>query len=193
MKTTKEIKVDLPKKVDDGFVFTKYTNFEEWKKELHKDDTWLDKLMYATWWPFYRFCADLNWKYIKGVKRFIQRGYRGYADSDLWSLDSYLARTILSALIKFKGDLHGHPCTVKSEQEWLDIVNNMIYTFDIEKGAIDDEVSIPENYKEYVKMKKFAAEMAKNDWHIKVLTAAEHKKYLEGWKLFQKYFRGLWD
>lgn len=168
--------------------FTKFNSMEDFKESLHKDDTWFDKFMLATWWPFYRFCADFKWKYIKGIKRFIQRGYRGYADSDTWSLDSYLSGIIISGVKTLKKNKMGHPAELKNMKEWHTILDKIIYTFEIEKDAANSDVFIPANLKEFLKVKKSLA-----GTNIKVLTGSECRKYEQGWELFRKFYRGLWD
>lgn len=45
----------------------------------------------------------------RDIKHFIQRGRRGWADSDSWDLHSYIARTLGPALIHMSENLHGYP------------------------------------------------------------------------------------
>ena len=40
---------------------------------------------------------------------FFQRGWRGWADNDIWSYDKYLCRTIAPALRQLAEDSHGFP------------------------------------------------------------------------------------
>ena len=44
------------------------------------------------------------------IKWFIQRGYRGYADCDAWSLDYYLAGWMPAALKRLENNKIGCPC-----------------------------------------------------------------------------------
>lgn len=45
----------------------------------------------------------------RDVKDFIQRGRRGWADSDAWNLHSHIARTLGPALIHMSENLYGYP------------------------------------------------------------------------------------
>ena len=49
------------------------------------------------------------------VKWFIQRGWRGYADCDVWSIDWYLCGWLPGALRQLANNVHGVPgdmCTI---------------------------------------------------------------------------------
>lgn len=46
------------------------------------------------------------------IKYFIQRGRRGWANCDTWSLDSYLNGWLPSALRYLKAHKHGTPCSM---------------------------------------------------------------------------------
>jgi hypothetical protein len=54
------------------------------------------------------------WKLIEDwydqAKWFIQRGYRGYADCDVWSIDWYLTKWMPRALRTLRDSKYGHPC-----------------------------------------------------------------------------------
>lgn len=48
------------------------------------------------------------------VKWFIQRGHKGYADCDVWSLDHYLAGWLPEALERLQVNKVGHPLGMTS-------------------------------------------------------------------------------
>ena len=48
------------------------------------------------------------------IKWFLQRGRRGWADRDTWSMDSYLERVIPGMLIRLANAAHGYPCQNKT-------------------------------------------------------------------------------
>ena len=170
-------------------LFGPYKSVDEMCTSMENNETKWDKFTKIFYWPIYRFVNSFNWKYVKGIRRFIQRGYRGWCNADTWSFDAYLANVILDGLKYLKIHKHGYPSTCKNEKEWDRIMDKMIYTFDIEKGVCDSDIYIPNNAKEYIRLKK----TFKNMPTIKLLTGSEHKKYEEGWKLFRKYFNALWD
>jgi hypothetical protein len=53
----------------------------------------------------------------QNVRAFIQRGRRGWADSDTWNLDSYLVRWLPDALRYLKQHTHGIPNEMFEESE----------------------------------------------------------------------------
>lgn len=48
--------------------------------------------------------------FLRRIQWFIQRGRRGWADSDTWNLDSYLFGILAEALPHLAQNGHGHPC-----------------------------------------------------------------------------------
>lgn len=74
------------------------------------------------WWVKVHHWRDkhrlrLRMKY-NDFKWFIQRGRRGYADCDLWSLDHYLAELISKSIIHLRDIGHGYPAEFESPEEW---------------------------------------------------------------------------
>lgn len=61
----------------------------------------------------YRYLLTHPWIIIResydSVKYFIQRGWRGYSDRDLWSLDAYLASWMPAALAHLGRTKRGTP------------------------------------------------------------------------------------
>lgn len=114
------------------------------------------------------FILDIPRDSYRAIKRGIQRGYRGWADEDVWGFDYYLTKVILGGLKRLKETKHGYPCDL-TEKKWDKIINKMIYTFETNKSLFEGN--------------KFFEQLSKE----------EQKKYNEGFKLFQKYFNSLWD
>lgn len=104
----------------------------------------------------------------RAIKRGIQRGYRGWADEDIWGFDYYLSNIILGGLKRLKETKQGYPCDL-TKKEWSKILNKMIYTFKLNKSFFDGN--------------KFFDKLSKK----------EQKRYNEGFKLFQIHFNSLWD
>ncbi len=119
---------------------------------------------------------------------------------DTYSLDHTLAHIIHPALIQFRENLHGFPgedgMTMK---KWEKILDKMIFSF----GETVNDVNAVE---------KFSS--GDSDWIITKLEdggeqwksgpnstykfdergfKAYHKKLQEGYELFGKYYRNLWD
>ena len=101
---------------------------------------------------------DDRWELFKQ-----QRLERGFDDSELWNLDSTIAKFILPRLKAFSENLISHPIGITMEK-WEKILNSMIYSFDI---IVEDK--------------------------ILNLSDDEYKKFKKGLKLFVKYYFNLWD
>jgi hypothetical protein len=85
------------------------TSGSEALKELFdkKIPWWKDKIYYPVYRFFrYKFNPKV-WYYI--IKAFIQRGRRGWADSDCWNLDSYIVKLTRDALVRYQKDALGWP------------------------------------------------------------------------------------
>ncbi len=138
-----------------------------------------------------------------GIKTFIQRGKRGYADSDTWGFCDYLANVITGGLKQLRKYKHGTPATLNpetgeydyDEKRWEKILDKMIYTFETAKKTMDN---YPENdwlycsTDEWDKMKDMRDKFSDGKL-MKVMTKEECLAYEEGWKLFAKHFFSLWD
>ena len=71
---------------------------------------------------------------------FLQRGWRGYADQDVWSLDGYLSRWLPDALRQLQGS--GHPNGITG-REWDEILGEMEKGFTAAREVIDLDFSDP--------------------------------------------------
>lgn len=120
-------------------------------------------------WPTERFWENVT-SIPRKIKWFIQRGRRGWADCDLWSLDEYLAQWLPDALLKLKEDVHGWPegPDCPTFESWQQILVEMADGFKAEQelgeGILDE--------KERDKI---------------------NKRKEKGLNLFVKYFSALWD
>ena len=123
------------------------------------------------------FTWYLNWRYpiesirdlFKQTKYFFQRGWYGYADCDLWSLDSYLSEWMPRAIRYFK-TAYGYPGfgAANTYKKWKQILEKIARGFEA-------------NY-------KLTNGFSTN---IKVIERLR-KKETDGMKLFVKYFGHLW-
>src|SRR3990167_183363 len=109
--------------------------WEEWKEynKKHPDPWWEVNLI----WPLERF-----WEKIKDIPReikwFWQRGKRGYADSDLWSLDFYLESWLPEALNQLAKETIGSPGEPMTFKEWQRILRKMAKGFKMVRDAEND-------------------------------------------------------
>ena len=58
-----------------------------------------------------------------------QRGRRGWADSDAWSLDTYVSRVLSELLIHLRDTTHSYPAGL-TEDGWSEILTEMAQGFD---------------------------------------------------------------
>ena len=109
----------------------------------------------------------LFYEYYRKIKWVIQRGLRGYADCDVWSLDMYLVRWLPDAINKLRTNLHGYPIEMTSES-W---------------DATLQEMETDLRYAQLYLLMEGTPEV----WHEYQL------KGEKGLDLFRKHFYSLWD
>jgi hypothetical protein len=120
----------------------------------------------------YRHLLTHPWKLAEEcyyhTKWFMQRGWRGYADCDVWGLDSYLAGWLPRALDGLISAKHGHPIGM-TRKGWESRLKRMKQGL-IEAGKIGD-----------MKYKTVAENRAAN------------LRMQRDLKLFVEHFHSLWD
>ena len=133
------------------------------------------------------------------VERFIQRGRRGWADSDTWSMDYYLITVILPMLKYLKDNNHGFPGSLKSSKEWDDILSEMISGFEAGKRVLDDnylDVIQPDWYDSSKETKELLSGLnIKPSSRIeeRKRMKADEKQFHKAMRLMDKWFFNLWD
>ena len=98
-----------------------------------------------------------------------QRMFRGYDDTDLWNLDVSISKRIVRMLKDFKKVTQGFPAKLDSFEEWMEILDKMIYCFDFYGNCFDELYKLSKE--EYDKKLKLAD---------------------EGFDLFKEYYLDLW-
>ena len=101
------------------------------------------------------------------IYAFFQRGKRGWAYSDTWDFDHYIAKVISSGLRYYKKDMHGHPDDF-TEKRWEKVIDNIIFAFDYHINE-------------------------RGEKGIVVSTRRDTARYTLGKKQFIKYLDFLWD
>lgn len=119
------------------------------------------------------------------IKSFFQKIFRGYSNDELWNLDNTIAKWILPRLKAFKKDSIAFPADLDSPDEWDEILDKMIWSFDYITNQDEYEDEIIEKYKD----NEFD-----EDGHYRWIKDAKElsEKCQEGLDLFAKYFRSLW-
>lgn len=146
------------------------------------------------------FCTVRNWyrnfRYsLKWVKWFFQRGSRGWADCDWWSMDYYLVQITIPMLKKLKTDSRGCPCPIdksyeECEKEWHAKLDEMIEAFEAAKRVLDDDY--------YKQVSGDSLEAIENATRADIkewmrLNEADQKLFRKKVKVFIKHFFSLWD
>lgn len=90
---------------------------------------------------------------------------RGFASSELWTLDYAIALFVLPRLREFAKNSRGHPFNLTPRQ-WEEILADMVFAFEMTVN----EHSPTREYK-----------------------GADWKRMDKGFRLFGKWFRHLWD
>lgn len=132
------------------------------------------------WWQtFLNLPREIKWKW--------QRMWRGWADSDVWSIDGWFLETMPGMLRLLRKKKIGYPAGLKSVKEWNKILAKMIDGFELRNRWECDYASIVGdqnyyNFKDPVWRKKYDAKQKEVD-----------KKFDEAMGLFHKWFFALWD
>jgi hypothetical protein len=141
------------------------------KNPIRTVDIWLHKYGLFGW--NYAYLLTHPWKIVEEsyyrIKWFIQRGYRSYADCDVWSLDWYLAKWMPKALRVLRDNKIGHPAGM-TMKGWRARLEKMADGFD---AAFEIQ-----DYKH-----KFRSPGER----------AAYRRFHLGMKLFCKHYFNLWD
>lgn len=115
-----------------------------------------------------------------------QRMERGFDDSELWALNTTIARFILPRLIAFRDNYWEHPPIHLTAEEWKEILNKMIAAFDIYLNY-SSKLTKSEDYIR----KCYERGTLKGRSLEKCLQL--HTDFEEGMNYFNEYWMSLWD
>jgi len=129
-------------------------------------------------------CETGTWKYVpnwprnikynlKWIKWFFQRGARGWADCDVWSIDGYLNVIMPDMITRLQEIQHGSPALDKdgnelTEEQWKIILEKIKLGF----LSASTLANIPESKEEQ---------------------EISQQRFDEGLTLFKLYYFDLWD
>lgn len=182
----------------DGDVFKK---MKQWDKE----HPILSKLQII----YYTITGWINRNILNiphNIKHFIQRGKRGWTDSDWWNFDYYISTVIIGCLTRLKKEGDGLPIGVdtKSEKQaikkWHSILDTIINTFKTNIKIINDDLRyVSTTLKAKTKIRREQRALIKQfrnkhpDYPTRVMSEKECKEYEKGFDLFKEHFFSLWN
>jgi len=184
-----------------------YKTVEEFITCLEKRDVWYKELWLIIRINIERFIETPENVY-DWFKYGIQRWKRGWADSDVWSIDWFLAKILPEMLNHLKNNKLGVPGGLcksdsdedfkKAQKKWNQILNTIIFTFETARKIQEHNWIYIENEKDRKKQEQFVKTFNRKSKKrelekLYLMTKQECKKYRKGWRLLEKYFFSLWD
>ena len=111
---------------------------------------------------------------FSSIRRFIERGRKGFCNEDLWSFDNWLSGLIARGLREFKKNCYSYPNDIDNWDEWMSVLDEMIECFEEQTRGISN--FLPSSLETYKKRK-----------------AHQREKLHKGFELLKKYYYDLWD
>lgn len=155
----------------------------------------------------HRWMLTHPWLYFQhgyyNLKAAWQRATRGFADRDIWDMDTWFLQVFPAMLKQLSKNAHGHPCSFKSYEEWTEFLYQL--AIDFEKCQDDEGNDENEYYDEYIKsldtMRYEDGHVVFDDDEISKLyfdrmkeTSKERQKLLENcFARTAAHFYNLWD
>jgi len=100
-----------------------------------------------------RWMITHPWLYFKygyyNLKAAWQRATKGYADRDVWDIDTWFLQVFPAMLKQLSQNTNGHPCSFKSYEEWTEFLYQL--AMDFEKCQDDEGNDENEYYEDYMK------------------------------------------
>lgn len=100
-----------------------------------------------------RWMVTHPWLYFKhgyyNLKAAWQRATRGYANRDIWDMDTWFLQVFPAMLKKLSQETNGHPCSFNSYEEWTEFLYQL--AMDFEKCQDDEGNDENEYYDDYMK------------------------------------------
>lgn len=78
------------------------------------------------------------YKIKKQIKYWFQKRITGFSDRELWNLDQTMAEFILPRIIRFKEIGGSSVPSDLTQQEWINILDDIIYSMEAIKNQFDD-------------------------------------------------------
>jgi hypothetical protein len=107
---------------------------------------------------------------LRHLSEFVIRGRHGWAPSDTWSLDHYLARVISESVLYLRDHTHGYPAGLSPDQ-WHDILTAISGPLSVDPDRLLDEEP--------------------SEWHERMTREIDAQR--KALQLLAEYFPALWD
>jgi hypothetical protein len=148
-------------------------------------------LFEQVWYPIERFFRDLPYN-LRRIKWFFQRGRRGWADCDTWSIMDYLSRITPEMLRHMQENAHGYPGYGKARTfgRWIDLLEEMIEGWEAAQRVCEDD------YVDRVQPRWFekGEKLTKKTLNKTMRMSKRDQKLFEAkMKIFVEWFFHLWD
>jgi len=115
---------------------------------------------------------------------------------DTWSMDTTLAHIVVPMLKQLKATTHGYPSGL-TEEEWNDNLDAMIFSFESKLMYWEDQFYSGEHDTHWTKLENGMTQLTKGPNDTFEVDYEGLRAYQErvsnGFKLFGKYYEGLWD
>lgn len=172
-----------------------FDNVDDVIDELGRHTGWTLWDYIVSYWHryFWNFVSDIPLR----VKTFIQRGMRGWADSDTWCLDYYIAKVISEGVQHLL--TYGNSCwTVRDRLALREIIATFKTANEINGHNLLYTPSKKFTWSAYKKQKRTCEHMNKRgrypkDKPYRVMTLREVLRFEKGLDIFKEKFFFLWD
>lgn len=112
------------------------------------------------------------------IRRFIERGRKGYCAEDLFSWDYFFSDLIVKSLTEFKKNVQSYPSEDITWEEWLSTIDEIIECFAEQKRSSDNVINDLGHLDKSLFTKRVNHKKAKLN---------------RGFELLEKYYYDLWD
>lgn len=122
---------------------------------------------------------------LRAIKKFWQRGRKGWSEEDVWDLHHYLSGILAGALMKLAENAHGHPCRMmETEKSKFPDCCNTCQCAEIWEKELRENA---EKFRYLYEERWFETEPSEKWWE------EEEKVYNETLQWLSKWYGHLWD
>lgn len=75
---------------------------------------------------------------FNSIRKFFERGRKGYCYEDLWNWDYFFSKLIANSLREFKKNCHTYPNDIDDWEDWDKVLDEMIECFEEQMRGIEN-------------------------------------------------------